>query len=244
MKALLLQFLLISAAVAAPIETINAPVVKAGDGWTYRITTEKTTSTPAWNQTHDVLKVTRVTSSSIYVTVHQDGSTQAPKELFFGSDWSRARDVDGQETVVNKPLSFPLTVGKAWKLEYTDEHPSNNQHKSEKWTEQFTVIGYEQVEVPAGKFQALKIECEGHWTAEIAPGKTVVQGAQTNAGGVSMSTQVANTAAGTKSGRTYKAFWYVPAVKRWVKSVEEYYSSGGVRTESYTGELESFEAAL
>jgi hypothetical protein len=26
----------------------------------------------------------------------------------------------------------------------------------------------------------------------------------------------------------------------WVKSVEEYYGSGGVRTERYTGELESF----
>jgi hypothetical protein len=42
------------------------------------------------------------------------------------------------------------------------------------------------------------------------------------------------------SGRTYKAFWYVPEVRRWVKSVEEYYGSGGVRNERYTAELESF----
>jgi hypothetical protein len=42
------------------------------------------------------------------------------------------------------------------------------------------------------------------------------------------------------TGRTYKAFWYAPEVKRWVKSVEEYYGSGGVRNESYTTELESF----
>ena len=239
MKALFLQLLLISAAMAAPVDNVNAPAVKEGDSWTYQTTTEKTTS--GWAQTRDVFKVTRVTSSSIYFTVQPNGSTQPPKELFAGLDWSRIRDIGGQETVVNKPLSFPLNVGKTWKLEYTEDHPSNKQHRSEKWTHQFTVIGYETVEVPAGKFQALKIECEGHWTAEIEPTKTVVQGAQTNAEGVSMSTQVANSAAGAKSGRTYKAFWYVPSIKRWVKSVEEYYSSGGVRTESYTGELASFE---
>jgi hypothetical protein len=32
-------------------------------------------------------------------------------------------------------------------------------------------------------------------------------------------------------------------VKRWVKSVEEYYSSGGVRNERYSEELESFKPA-
>lgn len=47
----------------------------------------------------------------------------------------------------------------------------------------------------------------------------------------------------TVSGRTYKAFWYVPEVKRCVKSVEEYYAHGGVRSESYTSELESFKLA-
>ena len=47
----------------------------------------------------------------------------------------------------------------------------------------------------------------------------------------------------TVAGRTYKAFWYVPEVRRWVKSVEEYYGSGGVRNERYTDELESFQLA-
>ena len=47
----------------------------------------------------------------------------------------------------------------------------------------------------------------------------------------------------TASGRLYKAFWYVPAVKRWVKSVEEYYSANGQRTSSYRDELVSFNTA-
>ena len=102
------------------------------------------------------------------------------------------------------------------------------------------MVGYEAVEVPAGKFNALKIEAEGHWTAILEPSQTVVQGAQSSAAGVSMVTETQKTTDRTASGRTYKAFWYVPEVGRWVKSVEEYYSSNGVRNEKYTSELESF----
>jgi hypothetical protein len=101
-------------------------------------------------------------------------------------------------------------------------------------------VGFETIEVPAGKFNALKIEAEGRWTAELEPAQTITQGARSNADGTSMSTQVQNIKEKTVTGRTYKAFWYVPEVKRWVRSVEEYYGNGGVRNESYTGELESF----
>jgi hypothetical protein len=76
----------------------------------------------------------------------------------------------------------------------------------------------------------------------LEPAQTVTQGAQSNADGTSMSTQVQKIKERTVTGRTYKAFWYVPEVKRWVKSIEEYYGSGGVRNESYTGELEGFKA--
>jgi hypothetical protein len=70
--------------------------------------------------------------------------------------------------------------------------------------------------------------------------QTVVQGAQSTAGGTSMVTQTQRTRSEPVTGRTYKAFWYSPEVRRWVKSVEEYYSAGGVRNERYTQELESY----
>jgi hypothetical protein len=35
----------------------------------------------------------------------------------------------------------------------------------------------------------------------------------------------------------------VPKVKRWVKSVEEYYGANGVRNERYTSELETYKVA-
>jgi hypothetical protein len=221
----------------AAAQTMNAPAIKAGDAWIYKSTTEKGAS--GWNQTHDETAVSRVTSSTIYYTVKATGSTQPAKELFAGADWSRVRDIDGKETVVNRPLAFPLAPGKSWEVRYTEPHP-NKQFRSEEWTHKYTVVGFESVEVPAGKFNALKIEAEGRWTAVLEPTQTVVQGAESNSEGTSMVTQTQKTTDKTVSGRTYKAFWYVPEVRRWVKSVEEYYGNGGVRNERFTGELESF----
>jgi hypothetical protein len=228
--------LLMSAPASLWAQAIVAPTIKAGDTWVYRTTTEKGPS--GWNQTRDQTTVARVTPSSIYYTVQATGSTQPAKELFAQLDWARVRDIDGKETVVNKPLSFPLSVGKTWEIHYTEQHP-NKTFKSEEWVSSYTVVGFESVEVPAGTFNALKIEEEGHWSAELEPTQTVVQDAQSNSDGTSMVTQTHKTTDRTVAGRTYKAFWYVPEVRRWVKSVEEYYGSGGVRNERYTGELES-----
>ena len=233
--ALMISFAMSAMSVRA--QTLNAPATKAGDLWAYKTTTEKGPS--GWSQTLDETKVSRVTPSTIYFTVKASGSTQPEKELFAGLDWSRARDIDGKEIVVNRPLAFPLTTGKTWDVRYTEQHPTKA-FRSEEWVHKYTVVGYESIEVPAGKFNALKIEAEGRWTAELEPSQTVVQGAQSNADGTSMVTQTQKITDKTVSGRTYKAFWYVPEVRRWVKSVEEYYGSGGVRNERYTAELESF----
>ncbi|HTD05168.1 hypothetical protein [Undibacterium sp.] len=216
---------------------IDLPVVKEGDSWTYRITSERGAN--GWEQNRDEIIVSRVTSSSIYFASKRSGSTQPAKEVFSGMDWSRVRDVNGKETVVNKPLSFPLSPGKTWDVQYLELHP-NKMHKSEQWNNRFKVMGVETVEVPAGKFRAIKIESEGRWTAELEPGQAVVQSAQTTPDQTTMVTQLQKTNAEPVAGRTYKAFWYAPEVKRWVKSVEEYYSNSGVRNERYTGELESY----
>jgi hypothetical protein len=218
-------------------EPLDRPDVKVGDTWVYRSTTERGPS--GWNQTEEELNVTRVTKSALFIATKPTGSTQAPKEMFVGPDWSRIRDVNGKETVVNRPLAFPLSDGKSWDVTYTEQNPNKN-HKLEKFDSRFTVVGYEAVEVPAGKFRALKIESDGHWEAQIAPGQSIVQGAQTGQGGATIVSQVQNNAERQATGRLYKAFWYVPEVKRWVKSVEEYYSNGGVRSERYTQELVSF----
>ncbi|WP_345811160.1 hypothetical protein AAGS40_10285 [Paraburkholderia sp. PREW-6R] len=181
----------------------------------------------------------RVTPSHIYYASAQPGSTQAPSEAIAGADWSRERNVDGTDTVVNRPLVFPLTTGKTWELDYTESHP-NRSFAMQKWTTQYRVVGTESVTVPAGTFEAIKIEAEGDWSGQLEPTKTVTQAAQIQQGNTALMTHAQQVGPVKVTGRTYKAFWYVPEIGRWVKSVEEYYGSNGVRNERYTGELESF----
>jgi hypothetical protein len=231
--------LALSGAVCA--QTIEQPAVKSGDTWLYRLTTERAPN--GWLQTHSEFLVERVTPSAIYFNVKQQGSSQPPNAVFMGRDWSMVRNVNGKETIVNQPLAFPLTVGKTWEIDFEEQQP-NRQFKSQTWNRKFTVVGYEMAEVPAGKFRALKVESEGRWVAELAPSQNVVQGAQTDANGASLVSQVRNVPAGTKAtGRSYAALWYAPEIKRWVKSVEDEYDSGGARNARHISELESFKVA-
>ncbi len=225
---------------AALAQTAERPPTKAGDRWTYRITKEMAPS--GWTQTRDEITVTRATSTSIYYTTRAADSTQVGQDIIAGNDWSRVRNVNGRETVVNQPLAFPLSPGKTWTITYHEDHP-NKAHRFEEWKTVYTVVGTEKVTVPAGTFDAIKVEAEGHWNAESEPSNTVVQGAQTTAAGTSMQTEARRVVAEPVEGRTYKAIWYVPALRRWAKSVEEYYNANGVRNERFTSELESAKLA-
>jgi hypothetical protein len=233
--------LLLAVSLSAPAaaQAIESPSIKPGDSWIYRVTREK--GTAGSTQRRNEITVVRTTSSSIYATVKEAGSTQVPREFVSPADWSRARNVNGQETVVNKPLSFPLSIGQSWTVEYSEDHP-NAVHKSESAKSTNKVVGFEDVEVPAGKFHAVKVEVEGRWTAQMEPRVATAVGADNSADGARVTAVTKKIADTTATGRFYKAFWYVPEVKRWVKSVEEYYSAGGVRSESVTEELESYKA--
>jgi hypothetical protein len=218
-------------------QSFDLPSIKAGDTWKYRDTVEKGPN--GWSQTEDEIAVSRVTATSIHYSARQSGSTQAARALIAGRDWSRLRDVNGKETLVNRPLSFPLAPGKIWEVEYRAEHP-NKERRFEQVYSKFTVVGVEWIEVRAGKFSALKIEAEGHWSAEMEPSPVVIQSAKTADGGSATVSQLQTSTAAPATGRISKAFWNAPEVKRWVKSVEESYGNGGMRSERYTAELESF----
>jgi hypothetical protein len=237
MKKVLLTLVLSLITSSSFAESIDPPTYKPGDTWLYQSTIEK--GATGWNQSRSEITISRTTSTSIYYTSKPSGSTQPPQDKISGSDWSRLRNVNGKETLINKPLSFPLFSGKTWEVQYTEKNP-NKDHKSEQWASKYTVVDTEPIEVPAGKFNAIKIEAEGTWTAEMEPKASVVQGVQATSNGTTMITQTQKPTTATITGRTYKAFWYVPEIKRWVKSVEEYYNVNGERTERYTDELISF----
>jgi hypothetical protein len=133
-------------------------------------------------------------------------------------------------------------VGKSWEVKYTEAHP-NVRHASESFDNRFKVVGPESVAVPAGKFDAIKVEAEGEWTAETAPMQSAAGNTIANQSGTTVVMQTHRVVPTTATGRLYKAFWYVPETGRWVKSVEEYYGSNGIRTQRFSSELESFKHA-
>lgn len=224
----------------ASAQSTPAPVLKPGDTWTYVNTVE--TGPNGWRQTRDQISIQRTTSDHIYLETQPSGGTQAPRELIVGADWSRSRSVNGTDTVIGRPLAFPLSVGKTWTVKYSESHPSP-QLTSRAFDTHYKVVGPEAVTVPGGKFDAIKIEAEGTWTAETAPRQSVTSGMSHDSSGSTMIMQNRNGAPVELTGRTYKAFWYAPAVGRWVKSVEEEYDTAGVRSARYSSELASYRRA-
>ena len=231
------------AAVAMPADayaqSAPAPALAADDSWTYLNTTEIGTN---WRQTSTEVRVTHASAASVGISTKVVGSTSPPVEQLTGPDWSRVRNVNGHQTVVNRPFAFPLSVGKSWTIEYSEDNP-NREHTSEHYNTPYKVVGWEDVTVPAGSFHALKIEADGTWAAAIAPAVSAAAGSRVDRQGTTTIVQTNRTMPSTVSGRTYHAFWYVPEVKRWVKSVEEYYSATGTRTSSFKTELQSYKLA-
>ncbi|QDE40969.1 hypothetical protein FIV34_18005 [Luteibacter pinisoli] len=230
--------LLIGLLLAAPAiyaQSAEAPHVKTDDAWTYRVTTEKGEH---FDRREVDSKVERVSHDTIYLDVQPTGATTPPVAELFGTDWSSTRQASGKPTVIERPFVFPLSEGKSWDVSYTAMNP-NPMYSTETWSSHYVVVGWEDVEVPAGKFHALKIEAEGTWS-----GMTTGTSASTNSSigttgnGATTSTTVA-APPHPAEGRTYRAFWYVPSVKRAVKSLMEEYSSKGVRGYRQTTELES-----
>jgi len=237
-KTTLILCLALLAASPSRAESVPQPEVKAQDSWTYQETNQVNGK---WEQKHTDYKVVRASRGGILVGVKEVGSTQPTNESLVNPDWSRARSVNGKDTVVNRPLAFPLELNKSWEIDYTEDHP-NRAHKSERFDSTYSVVGWEDVTVPAGTFKALKIEADGNWTAEIEPATNSAALSRSDSLGSTQIQQTSNVAPTTATGRLYKAFWYVPSVKRWVKSVEEYYGDKGGLTERHTNELESFQA--
>src|SRR3984957_11220598 len=234
----------IAAALCANIayaQTAGQPVLQPQDTWTFRRTAE--TLPAVWHQLHFEGTVLRSSATTMLIQNKEVDSPTPPREILIDSDRSPFRSLGGKETVVHRPFTFPLSVGKTWDLEFTDDHPGNKNHKSETRQLKYRVVGWEDVEVPAGKFKALKIEADGTWSGEIAPRTTASVATQAGEQGTSAVAQTVKVAAETVTGRLYQAFWYAPEVKREVKSVEEDYDTNGVRNARFTNELESYKVA-
>jgi hypothetical protein len=221
---------------AAFAQSVDAPNLKPGDSWVVSRTVDH--GPKGWSQKNISLVVDHLQHDAVAVDEKLDGSPQPPIEKMMGLDWSYSHDVNGKEQVVKRPASFPMEPGKKWTLEYTQLNP-NPQHSSETIHCDYVVTGWEDVDVPAGHFKALKVECDGHWSAEVAAAVTGGSQAVATASGVATVSQTHRIVPHSVEGRLYDAYWYVPSQKYFVKQVEDSYNTQGVRTEHITQELVS-----
>jgi hypothetical protein len=222
--------------VVAHAGELDQPHISDRDSWVYHI---KITKGGDIKEMDSELSVLRTDGDEILLSTKIVGSPEAPREQMVKADWSRFRSINGVETVVNRPFAFPLTVGKNWRIDYTENNPSP-QHLRERMEIPYRVTGWEDVTTRAGSFKALRIEAKGVWRA-LLPQKTLANSSVVQNNGQRMVlTQQAVQGAREAEGKLYKVFWYVPQEKRWVKSLEEMYSSNGELTEREESELTAF----
>ncbi len=187
MKVLLALLLLAipGTGVAQP-ETVALPEVKVDDRWVYR-RTDRRLKPPT--QIYEI-RVTFVDSRAIVAVVEGQGG-KGQTDATWTRDWQSAVSPDGGVVEMEKSLlQFPLAPGRqypaAWEIRRPNIGGFHVRHER-----RVTVVGWEDIEVAAGKFRALKIQADGYF-------KRLDRNVQDEA---------RNT------------FWYVPQVKRWVKSV-------------------------
>jgi hypothetical protein len=104
-------------------------------------------------------------------------------------------------------LNFPLNIGKSWNDKYT----IGGKAGSQEYIETFTVLGWEDIVIQAGKFKAVKLEYKQARTEEKAGRKP-------------------------KEGKTW--YWYSPDVKYMIKCQ---YEKSDYWDALYDWELTSFE---
>lgn len=96
------------------------------------------------------------------------------------------------EDAARKRIGFPLAVGNQWTVEYPWK--SGQLVGSDHLTRR--VVAYEKVSVPAGAFDAFRIESEGRFQVDNDPGALAV---------------------GAAGGQRVETYWYAPSAKRIVK---------------------------
>jgi len=153
--------------------SVPAPAIAAGDNWIYRVR-DGFTGLPRSDQRNEV---TRVGGDRIEVsgTVELGDGTQVYDREW---NWLRRPATDLQTfeySPAYQAFSFPLTAGKTWRAEATATDPRDGRRFPVNI--EGRVLGWERVKVPAGEFDALKIERRvfiGYWESTFR-GNSVIQ---------------------------------------------------------------------
>lgn len=184
-------------AVLAQVPAVaEPPAPKIGEVWKYR-------TTDMWNNTDLSQYEQELVEIQADRLVFRTKSSKAaePKTAYYGRGLASCRRMrDSDVEMCDGALAFPLQVGK--KNSY-DKRPwrNGNGHSSA----DCEVKAIESVTVPAGTFDAFRIDCDGSWQ-RVFDRQDTVRG---------------------NAGRTEESIWYAPRVNGLVKWT---YNSYGFRS--------------
>lgn len=194
-------WLLAGAALAQDMAPIERPVLKVGDSWTYR-------TLDGWNNT-ETGKSTRT-----LVAFENNLVISRVKNLISGEETTASANADLQPCrsmqndttlVCVGAFKFPMATG--YKHSYRKLPGASGRLYFDADCEG---KGMEKIKVPAGEFDAHRIECQGFWTRVFD---------------------------GNASGRFQQTLWYAPAVRNEVKSVFENRRPNGTPNDKFITEL-------
>ena len=149
----LLAFSVLFGSAAAAQDTIKSaevPTIKVGDRWKYEQSDRRTGVKESELDRH----VTAVTATQIE-------GTENDSKLIMTLDLSVMESSTSVVSGEAKALSFPLEIGKKWS--YKTSFASKTNGNKGRWELEAAVVAIERVKVPAGEFDAFKVEYKGFW---------------------------------------------------------------------------------
>jgi hypothetical protein len=182
----------------APATLGSAPAFQVGDRWTYR-----STSPTARGDGTVTFAVNAIRGEEI----HYDSGNVSDSL----GNFTRVRSAKGVRTFQPSTLFmlFPMAEGSQWTVRHTET--TNAEVVDLEAT--VRVLGEETVEVPAGRFRAIRIERVGQWRSREK---------------------------GT-TGTSHWQYWYNSAVKRWVKAESRITNAAGQVLSQSREELVSYD---
>jgi hypothetical protein len=169
-------------------DSVAKPDVKVDDRWIYRRMDHRFEPPVLLYE----LRVSFVDARAIHTVISKQGRPR-DSDASFTPEWNGVVAVDeGVIDVKQGLLQFPLAVGRTYPALWEMRRPRAGAFLA-RHERTVKVVGWEEVEVPAGKFLAIKVQADGRW--QRLDRKT--------------------------SDWARDTIWYVPEVKRWVKRLYE-----------------------
>ena len=151
---ILIGLILFTAPIASAQENIAAPIWKAGEKWTFRydsggewtveiIGEEKGLYVDATTRTKGKMR-------GVYKRYYDKNSLNCIKVIKDGKESPR------EQGMLSKYFDFPLYIGKDWSYRYGIVSSSSN--KVIDILSELSAVQFEDIEVPAGKFKAIKVK--------------------------------------------------------------------------------------